>query len=53
MKGNTDKPTISVEFFSTAHSVIDRTSKQKIEKEIKELKLLSINTDIYQALHTK
>lgn len=52
MKGNIDKSTILVEFFNTAHSVINRTSKQKIEK-IKELKPLSINTDIYRALHTK
>lgn len=54
LKGKTDKSAILVRDFNTPLSITNRTSRQKISKEIEDLNY-TINqlhlTDIYRTLH--
>lgn len=54
MQGELDKSTVTVEDFYSRLSIIDRTSKQKINRDIGDLinttKQLDL-TDIYRPLH--
>ena len=56
IKGKIDSNTIAVDKFNTPLSSVDRSSRQKINKETKALKgtLVPVDlTDIYTAFHPK